>query len=76
MRPVDEVELLTIDMNAHRPLWTICEVLREIYKIAMNEGNSEIALKAREATVMAKRMDRKLREYKKDYDDGWWREKN
>jgi len=28
-----------------------------------------------EATVMAKKMDGKLREYKAQYDEGWWAEK-
>lgn len=56
---------------AHR---TICEVLREIND--MHQGTSQLDIttrsKAYEAMQMAKRMDRKLKEYNKEYDAGWW----
>lgn len=44
---------------------TICEVLREIYWATEDEVVRE---KAIEAEAMAKRMDAKLREYKKNWD--------
>lgn len=43
------------------PTYTVCEVLRQIYKEA--EGNESIRLKCRVAVTMAKHMDAKLREY-------------
>lgn len=43
------------------PVYTVCEVLRQIYKEA--EGNESIRLKCRIAVTMAKHMDAKLREY-------------
>ncbi len=48
---------------------TICEVLREIYwKIEDSEAREKIE----EAMGMTKKMDAKLREYRKRYDDEWW----
>jgi hypothetical protein len=46
---------------------TICEVHREIYEICKDEAVKELLL---EAYSMAKRMDKKLREYKKNWDEG------
>jgi len=66
---------------------TICEVLREIMSIAENmnelisgppskirlmEGVFDITRKSQEAVGMAKKMDKKLREYKEDYDKEMW----
>ena len=56
---------------------TICEVHREIYDL-MNTHLSghfmyqEITEKLDESYTMAKKMDAKLRQYKHNYDDGWW----
>lgn len=47
------------------PFRTVCEVLREIYWYTDDET---IRKKVQEATVMAKKMDAKLREYKEDWD--------
>jgi hypothetical protein len=53
---------------------TICEVHREIYdELSKNEKSNEIIIeKLEEAYQMAKKMDAKLRQYKNNYDDGWW----
>ena len=49
---------------------TVCEVLREIY---WHTDDPIVREKVLEATVMAKKMDIKLREYKADWDaeDMW-----
>lgn len=56
---------------------TICEVHREIYDIVMDsyepsKTRDNIETKLEEAFTMAKKMNSKLRQYKYDYDDGWW----
>lgn len=55
---------------------TICEVLREIYDLTFAIGNETIReeIRARLRTVyeMAKKMDRKLHEYKFDWDKDFW----
>ena len=48
---------------------TICATLRKIYSRTDDE---EIKLLARIATTMAKKMDGKLRYYKKHWDVGFW----
>lgn len=49
--------------------WTICEVLRHIYKLTVGAPNErEIKDLVAEATIYAKKMDTKLRQYKGDYD--------
>lgn len=54
----------------HRPdKRTICEVLRDIHR---ETDDDRIRALAEEAEDMAKRMDRKLREYKADWDAGFW----
>lgn len=45
---------------------TICEQLRQIYKLT---ENPEIKLRARIATTMAKKMSAKLAEYKWDWQE-------
>ena len=45
---------------------TVCEVLREIY---WHTDDEVIREKVKEATVMFKKMDAKLREYKEDWDE-------
>jgi len=56
------------------PHRTICEVLREIND--MHQGDTQVDIdtraKVRESVDMAKRMDRKLKEYNKEYDADWW----
>ena len=48
---------------------TVCEVLREIYWWTTDPVIRE---KVKEATRMAKRMDKKLHEYKEAWDEGEW----
>lgn len=62
------------------PIRTICEVHREIHDILMEDqsinqktANKMITL-LEEAYIMAKKMNYKLRQYKENYDDGWWEE--
>lgn len=56
------------------PRRTICEVLREIYRLAEERAEADVLALAQEAHDMAKRMDRKLHEYKEDWDRGFWRD--
>ena len=49
---------------------TVCEVLREIY---WHTKDPVVRDKIEEATVMAKKMDKKLREYKYDWDKDMWK---
>ena len=56
---------------------TICEVHRELYDIAVMhlQGSphlKSITDKLEEAYWMGKRMNAKLRQYKNNYDEGWW----
>jgi hypothetical protein len=56
---------------------TICEVHREMYDIMynnlrLNPHYEELTTKLDEAYQMAKKMDAKLRQYKNNYDAGWW----
>lgn len=54
------------------PFRTLCEVLREIY---WHTEDAVVREKVREATIMAKKMDAKLREYKEDWDaQNMWEE--
>ena len=48
---------------------TLCEVLRLVW----GRSDAEVQDLVEEAYGYAKRMDRRLREYKADYDRGWWR---
>ncbi len=48
---------------------TICQVLRDIYFKTKDE---DIKLKCRLATAMAKAMDKKLKEYNKDWREGFY----
>lgn len=68
---LDTPKPFNLNMDQHNPnMRTICEVLREIHQ---SDVSDEIKSKALEAMIMAKKMDAKLRSYKKDYDtDGWW----
>lgn len=51
---------------------TICEVHREIYDACQAIGATEISELVLEAFIMGKKMDAKLREYKFDWDDGFY----
>ena len=56
---------------------TICEVHREMYDIIIDSlepgpTKDNLESKIEEAFLMAKKMDGKLRQYKNNYDDGWW----
>ena len=48
---------------------TICEVLRRIIR---DSNEPETRILASEAISMAQRMDKKLRGYKSDWDEGFW----
>lgn len=65
------------DLNADtQKTRTICEVHREIYReLTKRDANDFLLKKIEEAFNMAKKMNNKLRQYKYNYDDGWW-EKN
>ena len=65
-----EVNMNTRDMYAISPRRTICEVLREIF--LSTGATPEIQEKSMEATVMAKKMNAKLIEYKADWDVGFF----
>jgi hypothetical protein len=58
---------------------TICEVHREMYDLAETLPDSE-RLKLQElvidAFIMAKKMDRKLKSYKQDWDAGFYEKNN
>lgn len=47
---------------------TICEILREMH----DAGDEAVKLLAEEAITIAKKMDAKLREYKADWDAGFY----
>lgn len=55
---------------------TICEVHRELYDLAhahlKDAALQEFTDKLEEAYAMAKKMQAKLRQYKENYDEGWW----
>lgn len=52
---------------------TICEVHREIYTLVyFGKDKDEILPLVEEAFSMAKRMNNKLRQYNKGYDDDWY----
>jgi len=55
---------LKLDMSKRSPKLSVCEVLRQIYKIAETIGSDDIKNKAVLATGMAKKMNNKLVEYK------------
>lgn len=55
------------------PKRTICEVHREMYrKIKGTSLEDSVVPLIEEAFIMAKKMNNKLRQYKNNYDDGWW----
>jgi len=58
---------------------TICEVHREIYDLLIEDKPAEKDVVNKvielldEAYVMGKKMNYKLRQYKENYDDDWWK---
>lgn len=77
-RPLSQEFIDSQDMSAPSELITVCEVAREIYRVASTiptpEGRRIMEL-AKLAHAMQKRMDVKLREYKRNYDEGWFHKK-
>ena len=56
---------------------TICQLHREIYKALLDEEyeeSDEIIKNLKQAFTFGKKMNAKLRQYKKNYDDGWYEE--
>lgn len=54
---------------------TICEVLRELWDISLELDETlsgEVQARLEAAYEMAKNMDRRLREHKYDWDEGFW----
>jgi hypothetical protein len=65
--------------NPPRKDRTICEVHREIYRMLKADGVKDDSLLVEllyEAYIMAKKMSQKLRQYKHNYDDNWWKKNN
>lgn len=63
---------LTFGVGSKR---TICEVHREMYDIACalpEPARQQLIDKLEEAYTMAKKMQAKLRQYRHNYDEGWW----
>ncbi|KKL83984.1 hypothetical protein LCGC14_1969270 [marine sediment metagenome] len=52
---------------ARRPhkLRTLCQVIREIHDMGMDMGNCEVTNRCEEALIKAKKMDARLKAYKK-----------
>ena len=57
-------------MDKNYPENTICQILRTIY---IRTEDEEIRTLCRIAVVMAKKMDHKLREHNKSWDEGFWK---
>jgi hypothetical protein len=71
-RPITSREMRRVSMRMHSLHWTICEVLRLIHLKGKEMNSEEIMDLSKKATIMAKRMNSKLKEYKEDYDVGFW----
>lgn len=60
------------------PRYTICECLREIYHLIVSAENGsgldpeQVRIRVRTAVAMAKAMNKKLQEYKADWDDQFY----
>jgi len=64
---------MVFDSKKINPRRTICEVHRELYReIESRNPNDPLLNKIEEAFKMGKKMNNKLRQYKFNYDDGWW----
>lgn len=72
--PDTEEKLVKSLTTTSNPIRTLCEVLREIWdkSLEMNDETlrDEIQARLKEAFMMAKKMDRKLKQYKHDWWDG------
>lgn len=55
------------------PKKTICQQLRDVRGLAREIGHHEMIGMLTLAIEMAKKMDERLRFYKKNYDRYWWR---
>lgn len=55
-------------MRMENPRYTVCEVLREIWQ---ETENATVKLKTRIAMTMAKKMNDKLMEYNKKWQEQW-----
>lgn len=56
-------------INKTWPEWTICEVLRKLYRMT---DDPEAQILIRIAVTMAKAMSSRLQFYKNDWQDGFW----
>lgn len=66
LHPVTPRELSENDPRTEQSQkWTLCEILREIFRKSESEGNQEVMLLAHKALCYATRMDRALRDRKK-----------
>ena len=62
--------------HAGKNLRTICEVHRDMYDMLYeltDDRSEELKELIEEAYILAKKMDAKLRQYKNNYDDDWWK---
>ncbi len=73
------MKVRNIHVKTTNEIRTICEVHREIYDVLL-DINIDCDIKSRlieliqEAYTKGKHMDCKLRQYKFDYNDGWYEE--
>jgi len=65
----EEIDSWRKDILGRNTRYTICEAIREVYAKENNGDLKELLLVI---YAYAKRMDKKLREYNGDYDQGWW----
>jgi len=64
-----------MSMRGSAELRTICEVLREVNdQLQGTAKHKQVLPLLIEAESMAKKMIRKLYEYNKNADEGWWRQ--
>ena len=66
LRLITEEERRAQNMELVGKSWTICETIRQIYKLASEINDlkaKDIMERARTAVAMAKRMNKKLRQY-------------
>ena len=60
-------------MSTEYPKLTICQLLRDTYQLTDSE---KIRMNLRVAVSMAKAMGKKLKEYRQDWEEGFWDERN
>lgn len=72
--PDTEEKLMNGLTRTANPIRTLCEVLREIWDKSLEVNDEalrdEIQTRLKEAFLMGKKMDRKLKEYKRNWWDG------